>query len=98
MDLLLRLQRWYQSNCDGDWEHGNGISISNIDNPGWSLEVDIQETNLGEMGFAEVEVQRSPEDWYVCFLRDGKFNGAGGAENLNDLLRTFLDWAETEVR
>ena len=94
MDLLARLQAWYRSNCDGDWEHTYGIQIENLDNPGWHLSVDIEEIDADEMTFVPVEVHHSAEDWYQCFLRDGKFKGYGGAQNLTDLLRTFLEWAD----
>lgn len=30
------LQKWYKSQCDGDWEHEYGIKIETVDNPGWS--------------------------------------------------------------
>jgi hypothetical protein len=28
------LEAWYASRCDGEWEHGYGISIETLDNPG----------------------------------------------------------------
>lgn len=39
--LIDRLEDWYQSNCDGDWEHGFGVTIESLDNPGWSLTADL---------------------------------------------------------
>lgn len=27
------LQRWLLAQCDGDWEHGDGITIQSLDNP-----------------------------------------------------------------
>ena len=36
---LRKLQSWYQAQCDEDWEHGEGITIETLDNPGWSLEI-----------------------------------------------------------
>lgn len=32
--LLYRLQQWYHSMCDGDWEHCYGVKIETSDNPG----------------------------------------------------------------
>lgn len=40
-DLLKWLEDWYQSNCDDDWEHGFGVTIESLDNPGWSLTADL---------------------------------------------------------
>ena len=30
---LTWLQAWYMSNCNGDWEHGYGVSVRTLDNP-----------------------------------------------------------------
>ena len=45
-NLLERLPWWYTSMCNGDWEHTYGVFISNIDNPGWSLKVELKDTYL----------------------------------------------------
>jgi hypothetical protein len=44
-NLLPRLQRWYHSQSDGTWEHASGVRIETLDNPGWSLKVDLRGTN-----------------------------------------------------
>ena len=36
-DLLKVLQQWYQSKCDGTWEHMYGVEIDTLDNPGWTV-------------------------------------------------------------
>jgi hypothetical protein len=45
-DNLEWLQQWYLSHCNEDWEHQYGISIKNIDNPGWHLSVDLVGTEV----------------------------------------------------
>ena len=45
-ESLVRLQLWYSRQCDGDWEHGLGIRIESLDNPGWSVRIDLKGTNL----------------------------------------------------
>ena len=95
IDLLADIQNWYASECNGDWEHTYGITISNIDNPGWSLKVELIDTYLYKVDFEEVQVQREEEDdWLQCNVKDGEFQGYGGTKNLSDLLRVFLNWAE----
>ncbi|WP_175034254.1 Imm53 family immunity protein [Burkholderia lata] len=32
IDSLPALQRWYESRCDGVWEHAHGIEIASLDN------------------------------------------------------------------
>ena len=95
IDLLAKIQSWYASMCNDDWEHTYGIFISNIDNPGWSLKVELKDTYLYDVEFKKVHVQRDDKnDWVICSVKDGDFQGYGGPENLGELLRVFLDWAE----
>jgi len=46
MNALQQLQDWYFAQCNGDWEHRYGVTISTLDNPGWTLEVDLTNTCL----------------------------------------------------
>jgi len=32
-----RLETWFASMCNGDWEHTYGITLETVDNPGWLL-------------------------------------------------------------
>ena len=93
--LIKRLQNWYASMCNDDWEHTYGVFISNIDNPGWSLKVELKDTYLYDVHFKELKVQRNDEDnWVICKVEEGNFQGYGGPENLGELLSIFLEWAE----
>ena len=47
MTTLARLQRWYASQCDGDWEHHSDVEIGTLDNPGWSVDIDLADAALG---------------------------------------------------
>ncbi|MEH0820740.1 Imm53 family immunity protein [Micromonospora sp. CPCC 205714] len=40
------LQAWYATQCDGEWEHEFGIQIETVDNPGWSVSIDLGDTAL----------------------------------------------------
>jgi len=95
LNLLKRLQNWYASMCNDDWEHTYGVFISNIDNPGWSLKVELKDTYLYDVKFKDIKIQRDDEnDWVLCKVEEGDFQGYGGPENLSELLETFLSWAE----
>jgi Immunity protein 53 len=50
-ELIIWLQKWYQSQCNGDWEHSYGITIQTLDNPGWSLFVNLDGTMMEERSF-----------------------------------------------
>jgi hypothetical protein len=46
-DELARLRAWYSARCDGNWEHEHGVKIDTLDNPGWSVVIDLEGTDLG---------------------------------------------------
>jgi len=94
-DPVRRLQEWYSAQCNGDWEHSYGVSIGTLDNPGWSLEVDLAETALADKPFAPLKRNYEHEsDWLTCSLRDGKFMGWCGPYKLEEMIEVFLSWAE----
>lgn len=93
--IMSRLQRWYRSCCNGEWEQEFGINIESMDNPGWSVTVDLEGTPLEEARFARISEARSELDWIECRVQAGQFQGFGGPENLEELLTRFLDWAES---
>ena len=100
MNALEDLQEWYLSQCNDDWEHAYGISIRNIDNPGWSLSVDLTDTYLELVQFKETsygigsEANLSGHNWAICKVEDQKFIGYGGPNKLEELITAFLLWAK----
>lgn len=94
MNTLEMIMNWYESQCDGDWEHSFGVKIDTLDNPGWSVQIDLAETNLVSRTFDEIDIQRSERDWIYCAVSNDKFKAAGGIKNLEELLITFLLWAK----
>jgi hypothetical protein len=97
-DELTALQSWYASQCDGDWEHQDGIEINTLDNPGWRIVINLDDTELAGKPFEAVEENYEHEtDWLRCWVADGKFQAAGGPLKLTRILRIFLDWAATDT-
>lgn len=93
-EAFSALQSWYAGQCNGDWEHTYGLRIGNIDNPGWSVEIDLIDTDLYETEFGKVDIQRADEDdWLSCWVSEGKFCGACGPLNLTEVVQIFSDWA-----
>jgi hypothetical protein len=92
MDTLTKLIHWYASNCNGDWEHGYGVKIDTLDNPGWSVDIDLTETPLDGRIFQPITIERSDTDWVFCKVEKGRFCGAGGVDNLIEILDLFFDW------
>jgi hypothetical protein len=90
MELLKRLQSWYKINCNGDWEHSYGLHISNVDNPGWSVTIELNETPFDNSNF-EKSFDNGDDDWMTVRVRDKKFEGHGDANKLDAILKIFLD-------
>jgi hypothetical protein len=103
-DNSLRwLMQWYLNECNNDWEHSYGVEIGTLDNPGWSLKIDLSETPLEGRSFARVLHGEPTDDldewkrtgsWWVADLKDGKFEAFCGPLDLPAVIAVFRDWAE----
>ncbi|MDJ0333558.1 immunity 53 family protein [Planococcus sp. S3-L1] len=100
METLKWIQQWFFEQCDGDWEHGYGIQFETLDNPGWSVKVSVENTNVQEKFFESITIERSEDDWIHCktdYVQDRGdfcFLGYGGPENLEEILTVFKEWVE----
>ena len=96
---LAELQAWYRSQCNDDWEHSYGVKIETLDNPGWSVTVDLTETDLQDKVFSPVvrgliaDDLTQDQNWIVCKVAEQRFQGAGGPSTLDEIIATFLTWA-----
>lgn len=93
--LLDWLQNWYAQQCDGDWEHEWGVKIGTLDNPGWTIEIDLEETDLEGREYTLQEVDRSTQDWVRTWTAEKAFHAACGPGNLIEALTLFRAWATT---
>lgn len=89
------LQEWYHFQCDGYWEHAYGITIETLDNPGWSVSVELEGTPLSSRSFDPVEIKRSDTNWYYCDIKNNIFRGAGGPFNLENILTVFQEFVNS---
>lgn len=92
MNLLKWLESWFESYCDGVWEHDEGIKIETLDNPGWRLDINLKDTDLESKKFYLVKEDRTDNDWIHCSVADGFFKGRGGTSNLEEIIKIFHDW------
>ncbi|WP_413379271.1 Imm53 family immunity protein [Paenibacillus taichungensis] len=74
------------------------MKIDTVDNPGWSVEIDLTDTYLEDVPFESIEEERNEEDWFYCVVRDGVFHFAGGVTNLEEILDSFKTWASSLER
>ncbi|MEY4198499.1 MAG: hypothetical protein RLZZ265_239 [Verrucomicrobiota bacterium] len=90
---IQELQKWYRSQCDGEWEHQHGIKIETLDNPGWSVRVELKGTPLARKPFPSIKRLEDKRNWIHCEVVNDKFEGHGGPLMLEEIIRTFLSWA-----
>ncbi len=89
-DAIGGLQRWFLEQCNGDWEHSFGIRLETLDNPGWLVTVDLEETSYSEAAVPRARVERSETDWVQWEVTNSKFVGAGGPQNLQEIIEQFF--------
>ena len=95
-DALTRLQRWYEAQCDDEWEHRYGVEIGTLDNPGWRVRVDLRDTALEGRDYPRSETHRTDDDWVVTWAEADLWEAACGPLNLTEALERFLTWAAAE--
>lgn len=91
------MQKWYRNQCNDEWEHSFGISIDNIDNPGWKVEIDLKDTALQNKILERKLIENSETDWYDYKVVNGKYIANGDPDKLELLLETFKDFVEKNL-
>lgn len=103
-DSLHWLMNWYLGQCDNDWEHTYGVEIGTLDNPGWTLKIDLTETPLVGRAFTKVlhgeptddlDEWRRTGSWWVADVKDDKFEAACGPLDLPSIIGVFRQWVES---
>ncbi|RYY43074.1 MAG: hypothetical protein EOP59_08675 [Sphingomonadales bacterium] len=100
-DCLAWLTRWYLAECNSDWEHSYGVKIDTLDNPGWTLKIDLRETSLEGRPFARCAYGEPSSDleewnqlgsWWVAEVQGDLFQAACGPLDLPAVIGVFRDW------
>ncbi len=89
------LEKWYRQQCNGDWEHAWGIKIETLDNPGWKIAINLNETRAEHRILQRVRIQRLEDDWILYWVEEKAFHAACGPLNLSETIRIFVDWFES---
>jgi Immunity protein 53 len=89
------LERWYASQCNGDWEHGYGVHIETLDNPGWMVQIDLHNTKKQSSSLERVAIDRTKDDWIQYWIENQKFQIACGPMNFSEAIETFVNWFES---
>ena len=93
--LLSWLQSWYVATCTGDLRCG--VRINTLDTPGWAVQIELGGSPLAGRAAQPVVEERSDRDWVHCRVRDDRFEGYGGPENLDEILERFQEFAQASA-
>ncbi|MFD4393405.1 immunity 53 family protein [Kitasatospora sp. NPDC058397] len=91
--VLDWLQDWYTDQCNEDWEHEWGVKIATLDNPGWTVTIDLEETDLEECEYPRQDINRSTHDWVWVWTSEKIFHASCGPGNLTEAITLFRAWA-----
>jgi hypothetical protein len=91
-DAISLLEKWYLAQCNGLWEHSWGIHIGTLDNPGWTLEIDLNQTKAERRTLDAVKVDRTENDWIHYWVEEKKFSARMGPANLTEAIGVFCQW------
>lgn len=94
MNSLEWLQTWYLAQCDGDWEHDYGITIKTLDNPGWSVMIELKGTDYSLPDKKWKQIETTEQDWYGYKVENDVFDAAGDPSKLEFLLQLFREQIE----
>jgi hypothetical protein len=90
------LERWYLSQCNGEWEHAWGVRIDTVDNPGWSVSIDLRDTKKDGKSIARARVDRDKNDWIHYWAEESQFQIRCGPLNLSEAIEIFVAWFDSE--
>jgi hypothetical protein len=93
MQILSWIQDWYKRHCNESWEHSYSLRIESLDNPGWRVEIDLEDTELEGMVIEYKLIEKSKGDWYGLKIEDNVFHAAGDPAKLQFLLEKFKEIA-----
>ncbi|HYX67946.1 MAG TPA: immunity 53 family protein [Terriglobales bacterium] len=93
---LSALERWYSSQCNGEWERSYGVKVNTLDNPGWRVEIDLRDTKKQDAALQTVKIERTDDDWIHYWVEKRRFHIACGPGNLSEAIDLFVQWFESE--
>jgi len=57
------------------------------------VKINLTDTKWEYLTFCPVQTQRQNEnDWIHCKVEDNTFKGYGGPDNLEEILKVFINW------
>ncbi|ULH30830.1 Imm53 family immunity protein [Leptospira weilii] len=85
------LMDWRKSQCDGDWEHENGIAINTNLDRGWQIKIEANFTEIADLILDYTLIQNGDDDWYSFKFETGRFLAEGDPKKLSIILEKFKE-------
>lgn len=96
MNGISLLEKWYSARCDGGWEHGCGVKIDTLDNPGWTVRIGLQGTVRQNSKLERVQLDRAEDNWIHYWIEQNEFHICCGALNLSEGIQLFVEWFDSD--
>ncbi|MEQ9264016.1 MAG: immunity 53 family protein [Balneolaceae bacterium] len=94
-NIIEWLQKWFEAECNGDWEHSFGIKIETLDNPGWYITINLEETDFADKEINTGLIEKNDSDWYFYKIEKSVFKASGDPTKLEFLLERFKEIIES---
>jgi hypothetical protein len=94
-DNLEWLDEWYQRQCNGTWEHSQGVHLRSLDNPGWHLSISLAGTSAENASPQKISLDTPAGDWITCSISADRFDGSGDPRKLEQIIGVFRKWVDT---
>jgi len=91
--MLIWMQNWVFENYDDAHKLECMITLQTLGNPGWALSACLK-NSIYQSKQLKIKTDRTEEDWCYCSIKDNKFEGRGGALNLNEMINYFRSFVE----
>src|SRR5271154_2255314 len=95
------LDDWYQRQCNGEWEHRQGVRLESLDNPGslenpgWHLTINLAGTSAVNARPQQLRLETQSGGWLACSIAGECFEGSGDPRRIGQIIGVFRRWVET---
>lgn len=100
------MMNWYVREYNNDWEHSYGVKIDTLDNPGWTIEIDLRETSMEGRPFEakhgevadDLDEWRKLGSWWSADADGVRFKASCGPTDLSAVIGLFREWVASQDR
>ena len=93
--MVSKLEEWYERQCNDEWEHSYGIKIDTLDNPGWSIKIDLKGTKRQGAELKRMSIERTEQNWIFYWTEENQFQICCGPKNFTEAADLFVEWFDS---